>query len=48
MRGKIGDRFGETSPISVMVRGTLGRVLGADQLDAWLARTAQTQSTRTV
>jgi hypothetical protein len=25
----------------VMVRGTLERVLGSDQLDAWFARTAQ-------
>ena len=31
-----------------MVRGTLERVLGADQLDAWFARTAQKQYTRTV
>jgi hypothetical protein len=38
----------EKSPISVMVRGTLERVLGAEQLDAWFARTAQKQYTRTV
>jgi len=31
-----------------MVRGTLERVLGAGQLDAWFARTAQKQYTRTV
>src|SRR5438876_7022153 len=31
-----------------MVRGTLERVLGADQLDAWFARTAQKQYTRTL
>jgi hypothetical protein len=31
-----------------MGRGTLERVLGADQLDAWLARTAQKQYTRPV
>jgi hypothetical protein len=48
MRGKVCDRFVEKSPISVMVRGTLARVLGADQRDAWCARTAQQQSTRTV
>ena len=30
-----------------MVRGTLERVLGAEQLDAWFARTAQKQDTRT-
>jgi hypothetical protein len=31
-----------------MVRGTLERILGAEQLDAWFARTAQKQYTRTV
>ena len=48
MLGKVFDRFVEKSPISVMVRGTLERVLGADQLDAWFSRTAQKQYTRTV
>ena len=48
MLGKVFDRFVEKSPISVMVRGTLERILGADQLDAWFARTAQKQYTRTV
>jgi hypothetical protein len=48
MLGKVFDRFVEKSPISVMVRGTLERVLGADQLDAWFARTAQKQYTRSV
>ncbi len=48
MLGKVFDRFVEKSPISVMVRGTLERVLGAAQLDAWFARTAQKQYTRTV
>ena len=48
MLGKVFDRFVEKSPISVMVRGTLERVLGTDQLDAWFARTAQKQYTRTV
>jgi hypothetical protein len=48
MLGKVFDRFVEKSPISVMVWGTLERVLGADQRDAWFARTAQKQSTRTV
>src|SRR6266446_9140226 len=48
MLGKVFDRFVEKSPISVMVRGTLERVLGAGQLDAWFARTAQKQYTRTV
>ena len=48
MLGKVFTRFVEKSPISVMVRGTLERVLGADQLDAWFARTAQKQYTRTL
>jgi hypothetical protein len=48
MLGKVFAHFVEKSPISVMVRGTLERVLGADQLDAWFARTAQKQYTRTV
>jgi Transposase DDE domain len=48
MLGKVFDRFVEKSPISVMVRGTLERVLGAAQLDAWFTRTAQKQYTRTV
>jgi hypothetical protein len=39
-------RFVEKSPISVMVRGTLERVLGADQLDLWYERTARKQYTR--
>jgi hypothetical protein len=47
MLGTVFARFVEKSPISVLVRGTLARVLGADQLDAWLARTAQKPSTRT-
>jgi IS4 transposase len=46
MLGKVFARFVEKSPISVMVRGTLERVLGADQLDAWYARTAQKQYSR--
>ena len=48
MLGKVFARFVEKSPLSVMVRGTLERVLGTDQLDAWFARTAQKQYTRTV
>jgi hypothetical protein len=48
MLGKVFARFVEKSPLSVMVRGTLERVLGADQLDTWFARTAQKQYTRTV
>src|SRR5713101_7732073 len=48
MLGKVFARFVEKRPLSVMVRGTLERVLGADQLDAWFARTAQKQYTRTL
>jgi hypothetical protein len=48
MLGKVFARFVEKSPLSVMVRGTLERVLGADQLDAWFARIAQKQYTRTL
>jgi hypothetical protein len=48
MLGKACARFVEQSPIAVMGRGTLERVLGAEQLDTWFARTAQKQSTRTV
>ena len=48
MLGKVFDRFVEKSPVSVMVRGILERVLGAEQLNAWFARTAQKQYTRTV
>jgi hypothetical protein len=48
MLSKVFTRFVEKSPISVMVRGTLERVLGADHLDAWFARTAQKQYTRTL
>src|SRR5919106_4062381 len=38
----------EKSPIAVMVRGVLERVLGAEALDAWYERTAQKQYTRTL
>jgi hypothetical protein len=48
MLGTIFERFVEKSPISVMVRGTLERVLGAEHLDAWYARTAHKQYTRTL
>jgi hypothetical protein len=48
MLGKMFTRFVEKSPISVMVRGTLERVLGSAQLDTWFARTAQKQYTHTV
>ena len=48
MLGEVFERFVEKSPISVMVRGTLERVLGAEQLDEWYARTAEKQYTRTL
>ena len=48
MLGKVCDRFVEQSPIAVLVRGTLERVLGADHRDAWFARTAHKQYPRTV
>jgi DDE family transposase len=48
MLGKVFERFVEKSPISVMVRGTLERVLGADHLNTWFERTAQKQYTRTL
>jgi len=47
MLGDVFERFVEKSPISVMVRGTLERVLGPDPLDVWYERTAQKQYTRT-
>ena len=46
MLGQVFERFVEKSPISVMVRATLERVLGADRLDLWYQRTAQKQDTR--
>ena len=46
MLGNVCTRFVEKSPMAGMVRGTLERVLGADRLEAWFARTAQKQSPR--
>lgn len=46
MLGDVFKRFVEKSPISVMVRAALERVLGADRLDLLYARTAQKQYTR--
>src|ERR687885_1171273 len=46
MLGEVFERFVEKSPISVMVRAALERVLGADRLDLWFERTAQKQYTR--
>jgi len=46
MLGQVFERFIEKSPISVMVRAALERVLSADRLDLWYRRTAQKQYTR--
>jgi hypothetical protein len=46
MLGQVFERFVEKRPISVMVRATLARVLGADRLDLWSKPTAQKPSTR--
>jgi hypothetical protein len=46
MLGEVFERFVAKSPISVMVRAALERVLGADRLDQWYERTAQQQYTR--
>ena len=46
MLGEVFERFVEKSPISVLVRASLERVLGADRLDLWYERTAQKQYTR--
>lgn len=46
MLGEVLARFVDHSPLSVMVRGTLERVLGADALDVWYERTANKQYTR--
>ena len=43
MLGDVFERFVAKSPIAVMVRGTLERVLGADQRDLWYECTAQKQ-----
>lgn len=42
------ERFVENSPISVMVRGILERVLGAEHLDAWYERTTHKPYTRAI
>ncbi len=35
MLGQVFERLVEKSPLSVMVRAALERVLGADRLDLW-------------
>lgn len=46
MLGEVFERFVEKSPISVMVRASLERVLSADRLDLWYDRTVEKQYTR--
>ena len=46
MLGEVFERFVAQSPLSVMVRAALERVLGADRLDVWFERTAQKPYTR--
>jgi hypothetical protein len=46
MLGEVFQRFVQHRPISVMVRGTLERVLGAEQLNQFYERTANNQYTR--
>jgi hypothetical protein len=46
MRGEVFERFVEKSPMSVLVRASLERVLGAARLDLWSERTAQKPYTR--
>ncbi len=46
--GEVFQKFVEKSPISVMVRGLLERVLNPEQLDQWYAQTADKQYTRTL
>ena len=46
MLGQVFQRFVQRSPISVMVRGTLERVLGAEHLQQFYERTAKNQYTR--
>jgi len=40
------ERFVEESPISVMARGVMERILNPEQLDEWFDKTAQKQYTR--
>ena len=39
-------RFIKASPVTVMIRGLLERLLNPEKLDAWFARTAEKQYTR--
>lgn len=46
MLNPVFDRFAEQSPISVMARGMMERILNPAQLDEWFENTAQEQYTR--
>jgi len=39
------ERFVEKSPISVMARGAMERILNPEQLNEWFDRTAEKQYT---
>ena len=46
MLSPVFERFIEKSPVSVMVRGMLERVVGADKLNAFFYRVSNKQYTR--
>ena len=46
MLNPIFEKFVEKSPVSVMARGTMERVLNPEQLDEWFSRTAEEQYTK--
>jgi hypothetical protein len=46
MLAEIFHAFIQESPVSVMVRGLLERLLHPEQLDEWFERTADEQYTR--
>ena len=45
MFGPIFDKFVNESPISVIARATMERVINPQQLDEWFDKTAQAQYT---
>ena len=46
MLNPVFDQFAKKSPITVMARGMMERVLNPQQLDEWFARIADQQYTR--
>jgi hypothetical protein len=48
MLAPVFDRFARKSPISVMARGIVERILNPEQLDEWFDRTARRQYTETL